>query len=548
MHKYLPFFLILFSAIHLKAQKTECAFDEEGNCIGKGKTKTVKHKTSYGGSYETIERTGPWVLLNTDGVVKAKGEYSSSLKIGEWHFFSDEGTLLFKRWYKNGIIEKTIFTDSGYYAHAGDTITIQGDSMGHYFVFEKKGTIKTKYQTEQNQTIAGQPSQIAAKQKQPEIKSDVFEQLTDAELMQKYTGISLLTNTKLWAISNANNLINNPGFELERQRIPAGFSSQIKPEGDNYATYWGSANETPDMYFDGMNCYAGYRVIGVNYEVLRNQLKQPLKAGVKYCLQFRLRLKTENNYAANSVSVTLSSDIKQFRNTSEGIANGVVLQTHPDIPLACRQQWMTISGSFTAKGGEQYLYIGNFTPDSMLKLTSLAGRQSYVGEIYYYLDDVVLIEQQENTVCPCTSAGCDLNVLTQKEDSIPPPPPTPSDIYTSPKVGQKLVLRNVQFETNKWDLPDGTTEILDSLADLLYRYPSMKVEISGHTDNRGNAKDNQILSQNRAFAVTNYLMERGIGEDRLTFRGAGETEPIDTNDTETGRFNNRRVEFKILEM
>ena len=73
----------------------------------------------------------------------------------------------------------------------------------------------------------------------------------------------------------------------------------------------------------------------------------------------------------------------------------------------------------------------------------------------------------------------------------------------------------------------------------------MHIEIRGHTDSKGSDSYNLRLSENRAKAVFEYLISKGISEKRLQYKGYGKTMPIDTNDTEEGRANNRRVEFKI---
>ena len=77
-------------------------------------------------------------------------------------------------------------------------------------------------------------------------------------------------------------------------------------------------------------------------------------------------------------------------------------------------------------------------------------------------------------------------------------------------------------------------------------YPDLKIEIQGHTDNTGDADANLSLSQSRAEAVMNYLVEQGIDESRLTAQGYGDTAPIDSNETDEGRQNNRRTELKII--
>jgi len=113
-------------------------------------------------------------------------------------------------------------------------------------------------------------------------------------------------------------------------------------------------------------------------------------------------------------------------------------------------------------------------------------------------------------------------------------------------VGEKVVLHNIFFETDKFDLKPESTAELDKLTEFLKNTPSLKIEISGHTDNVGTDQHNVELSQNRANAVFNYLAMHGIDKDRLIAKGYGKSVPIDTNDAPAGRANNRRTEFKVL--
>ena len=113
--------------------------------------------------------------------------------------------------------------------------------------------------------------------------------------------------------------------------------------------------------------------------------------------------------------------------------------------------------------------------------------------------------------------------------------------------GATVVLKNVFFESNKYDLDLKSHLELDKLAKLLELNPGLKCEISGHTDNVGDDNDNQVLSENRAKSVVDYLVSKGIDESRLTFKGYGEKDPIASNDTDLGRAENRRTEFKIIE-
>ncbi len=122
------------------------------------------------------------------------------------------------------------------------------------------------------------------------------------------------------------------------------------------------------------------------------------------------------------------------------------------------------------------------------------------------------------------------------------------DIPLQPiKKGSAIVLKNIFFDIGKYDLKTESNAELEKLIDLLNQNPKMQIEIGGHTDNVGDENYNQSLSENRAKAVYDYLIKNGINKERLTYKGYGELLPIDTNDTEAGRANNRRTEFKVID-
>jgi len=114
------------------------------------------------------------------------------------------------------------------------------------------------------------------------------------------------------------------------------------------------------------------------------------------------------------------------------------------------------------------------------------------------------------------------------------------------EIGNAIVLKNIFFDFDKATLRPESYNELDRLVQLLTENPTIKVEISAHTDSKGSDEYNLKLSQKRAESVVNYLIGKGIPASRLIAKGYGETQPIDTNDTEEGRQNNRRVEFKIV--
>ena len=114
------------------------------------------------------------------------------------------------------------------------------------------------------------------------------------------------------------------------------------------------------------------------------------------------------------------------------------------------------------------------------------------------------------------------------------------------KIGSKIALRNVFFDTGKSEIRSESYAELDRLVKLLKDVPALKIELSGHTDNTGSVQNNNKLSQSRAEAVVNYLAQKGIAKNRLEAKGYGSSRPVDTNDTATGRQNNRRTEFEII--
>ena len=115
------------------------------------------------------------------------------------------------------------------------------------------------------------------------------------------------------------------------------------------------------------------------------------------------------------------------------------------------------------------------------------------------------------------------------------------------EVGSSITLRNVFFESAKWDLKEESTVELDKLVMLMKENPRMKVLLEGHTDDVGSDAANQKLSENRAKAVYDYLLKNGVDAVRLQYKGYGESKPIADNTTEDGRAQNRRTVFTVME-
>ena len=113
-------------------------------------------------------------------------------------------------------------------------------------------------------------------------------------------------------------------------------------------------------------------------------------------------------------------------------------------------------------------------------------------------------------------------------------------------LGDTVDLRNIHFETGSARLYETSLAELDRLAEVLQRHPKLRLEVGGHTDAVGSDADNQLLSERRAKAVYDYLVERGVEAGRLAWRGYGESRPVATNDTPEGRALNRRTSLSPL--
>jgi outer membrane protein OmpA-like peptidoglycan-associated protein/tetratricopeptide (TPR) repeat protein len=118
------------------------------------------------------------------------------------------------------------------------------------------------------------------------------------------------------------------------------------------------------------------------------------------------------------------------------------------------------------------------------------------------------------------------------------------------QVGRTVVMNNIFFDLNSATLSKDAKKELDKLVSLMMQNPSIKVELSSHTDNRGTPEYNLLLSNQRAQSCTDYIVERGISKERILAKGYGETKPVNTcfYCTEEDYAVNRRTEFTILDI
>ena len=154
----------------------------------------------------------------------------------------------------------------------------------------------------------------------------------------------------------------------------------------------------------------------------------------------------------------------------------------------------------------------------------------------------------DKDTCPDTPAGTSVGETgCAPEPGCRPPKPGEPINLEGCATGESVVLKGVNFEVNKDRLTANAKVILNTVSDALVSSSTLKVEVGGHTDSQGGDAFNQKLSEARANSVKAYLVKRGIDGGRITVKGYGETQPVDTNETAEGRENNRRVELKVLD-
>jgi OmpA-OmpF porin, OOP family len=362
----------------------------------------------------------------------------------------------------------------------------------------------------------------------------------------------------------AQNLVPNPSFE-DNHCCPSVYSmfyciqdwaAPTKGTTDYYSScelkHYTPIVRTPTNFFGHQVPANGIAYIGLymyyhsDYrEYALTKLHEPLEANEMYLLNFKVSLADTAGIAIRSFGVAFTDTVykkMQFTNITDVAYYEMYL---PDSSfIKDKKKWFEVHLKYKAKGGEQVLMIGNFKNNEATDTLQLHDEHIALEEqfdSYYYLDDVCLgIVRSGTSSCVNDSTSVvnrdsiyiDLENLTNSRQS-------------KPKIGEIIILKNIYFDFDKAMLRDESEPELQKLHDLLLTFPTLEIVINGHTDSEGNDAYNLGLSEARALAVYSWLIQKGISSTRLDFKGYGEAQPIDTNETEIGKQTNRRVEFEV---
>ena len=389
------------------------------------------------------------------------------------------------------------------------------------------------------------------------------------------------------------NLLPNPSFEdvnvchkYEEECSPKAWRNTLL-KNFAYREYIG---ETSNRYKIGVkqhiivppdgSRYVAVRVFNKIGKDDRTFIQAPLLcelvAGQTYEISFQYYVTT---YVVEELEIALVDTLQVFKKNTK------VFEIEPQIHFnfdkkVKPKKWHRLTTTFVATGIEQGLIIGNFNTDENTVLTPIIRRKekNLPKRAHYILDDFSLM-----AVDSFHKSDCDLDknrkfiyadsirhiiyekIKTIADIEVPIIPvevveeieleaPEIEEEKTSLIIGQQevsikedFVFSNITFENNKAILKSVAFRPLEDIAQFLMMHREYQLQITGHTDEIGSTAFNQRLSNQRAQAVANFLIQKGIAHNRLIVIGKGELAPLATNETKAGRELNRRVTFKILQ-
>lgn len=370
------------------------------------------------------------------------------------------------------------------------------------------------------------------------------------------------------AFSQPSNLVTNPSFEnyvdFDNSSVTSNWKKCLKNDTPDYIEF--SARGKPDFYYrkyiGGLLPYDGDAYIGIfcyrinplrGIDNVREFVQAPLVSTLEkdtvYTISLMIALDPESTKAINNFNIYFGLEEILFKKEKQ------LFELKPQLSFKGKYldsiTWMKLENTYKARGNESRIVLGNFLPDDRIakKNVSFDSRMLEKWNLheleqasYYYIDMVSVVKTSELT---SGTPGTD-TVPEFARNNVPEPSADfPVDI-NSILPDSSIVLNNIYFEFDKSQLLPESYSVLDYLFQQLQKYPDLLIVIEGHTDNMGTFEYNMNLSVARAGAVVDYLLQKGLSEDRVTYEGFGYTRPVSDNRDETGRQLNRRVAFRII--
>lgn len=272
--------------------------------------------------------------------------------------------------------------------------------------------------------------------------------------------------------------------------------------------------------------FIGITVYGCNKgkphcrEYAHIRLKEPMVVGQKYEVSIHVA-SVSKGLRINSLAMLFTKEeIEYPLDRRLDYAPQFVVKQIVDVD---DNEWVELKAEINPSTAYEFITIGNFHSDGDTKSKSIV--KNSLPFAYYYFDNISIRKKKPFLDVPGSTSTFENQELRK---------------------GTKVVLDNIYFDHDRADFLSRSYEELEKLADVLKVNNTLDILIVGHTDNFGSFDYNIELSEYRAKAVVEYLINLGISSQKLSYKGMGSKEPIATNDTPKGRKKNRRVEFIIL--
>ncbi len=255
---------------------------------------------------------------------------------------------------------------------------------------------------------------------------------------------------------------------------------------------------------------------------LQTRLQKPLRKADVYKFSIAVRLSDSSTYAIGRVNVFLSRSASRYKFP---ITPNLVVKRKNHGFINNQKKWKIFYGYYRASGGEKYLILGNNKTKNQSKVVHphlmINKQDSFSGGIRH-----VEIKQK-------TAYFYDNLSLTKVET------------FGFP-IGERFVFEKLYFNTGQALIPTSALQRLNELVSLLDKNDDLSIKIVGHTDDVGPNNSNYNLALQRANSVKSYLTRKGIATNRIWSKGAGESDPMFSNNTKAGKAKNRRVEMLIV--
>ncbi|MEO6305188.1 MAG: OmpA family protein [Bacteroidia bacterium] len=297
-------------------------------------------------------------------------------------------------------------------------------------------------------------------------------------------------------------------------------------------------------------CYAGLFAVSHGYyrEYLQTSLSSPLVRNKEYTLTMYMSLSDYSPLAVDKLGICfLTGNVKYEHSGVITDLRPLYINLEEEIGMETNE-WHELTLRYKAKGGENTLLIGSFGIKRLWKTGNTVPQEisspiykKMERDAYYYFDNISIHEYKPEVI-DTTEAPENPYFANMKADSIETEIVLPDTINTI-SAGEVLVFNKVLFQTGEAILSPVSFPELNIVSAYLKADQKLRIEIYGHTDNVGDEKKNKELSFNRAKAVADYLILKGVKSYNVTYDGFGSTKPVEENDTEDGRKSNRRVEF-----